>query len=1066
MNRAHRMLAAAVLALALLAALASAAVAGPVWRIDSLSTTTAKQGDTLHYIVQLMNVGDVPMDATADPWTFTVAIPSGLTAVAVTPLFKYGWDCSSFAPGASSFSCVDTTDSLARLSYDAIAVFWVDATVDASSGVVESRFAISGGGASPASTADPTTITPELPGFGVDAFDAQVLADATGMPLTQAGGHAYAVKTSVDFNTVPNSAPLKNPPWPAEPVKDVVVDLPPGSFGNPTGLDRCSLTELANGPGHEARPLCPPSSQVGTTVVRTDRFGFWATVGPVPVYNMVPPSDAPARFGFNAYGSIVTIDAQLRSGSDYGITAKATNIPGGISITSTELTLWGVPADPVHDIERGCPGVVAPWEGGPTCSSGAPLKAFWRNPTSCTPPGVGLTTLLHTDSWFHPGDFKEASFVSHDPPGYPLIPAEWGPPIGTTGCDRVPFNPGLALTAGFTAVGEPSALSVDLNLPQPDDPISIGTSDLRAAVVRLPLHLNAASAQGLESCSPAQVGLHSTDDPACPDGSKIGAVTITTPALPDPLQGSVYLASPHDNPFDSLVALYLVARGSGVVIKQAMRVELDPLTGEMTTTLDDAPQAPFSKFTLSLKGGSRAPLAMPFRCGLYTAHTELTGWNGRPPVPLDSSIAVSQDGRGAACQNGKFSPGFSAGTESNTGGRPSPFHTRITRNDDDQEIGRLKLNMPSGLLGYISRVSLCGDAQARAGTCPDSSKIGSVTVGAGAGPNPFYIKTGRLYITGPYKGAPYGISVVVPAVAGPFDLGNVVVRGSIFVDKHTARLTVVSDPFPTLLQGVTLLVRDVRVAIDRRGFFFNATSCAEKTIGADIDSAEGKSVHRSDRYQAAECRSLGFRPHMSMRVGGRGHTRRGQTSPFTTRLTMPRRGQANIRSVRVTLPTTINARLNTINDACTRAEFESDLSKCAHAKAGTATAVTPVLPDPLAGNVYFVKNGHPIPDLFVALRGAVAFDLIGRITIPGGKHLSTTFDAAPDVPIRSFTLRLLGGSRTASIGAATNLCSTRGRRAKATVDYVGQNGKALHITQALKVGGCARHTARRRHHRR
>jgi hypothetical protein len=361
---------------------------------------------------------------------------------------------------------------------------------------------------------------------------------------------------------------------------------------------------------------------------------------------------------------------------------------------------------------------------------------------------------------------------------------------------------------------------------------------------------------------------------------------------------------------------------------------------------------------------------------------------------------------------------------------------------------------------------LCGDAQASAGTCPDSSKIGDVTVGAGAGPNPLYVRNGRLYLTGPYKGAPYGMSVVVPAVAGPFDLGNVVVRGSIFVDKHTARLTVVSDSFPTVFQGVTLLVRDVRVAIDRPGFFFNATSCAEKKISGEIDSAEGRSVQVSDRYQAAECRSLGFRPHMRMRVGGRGHTRRGKTSPFTTVLTMPSRHQANIRYVRVSLPTTINARLNTINDACTRAEFESDLAKCAHAKAGTATAVTPVLPDPLRGNVYFVKNGHPIPDLFVALRGAVSFDLIGRISIPGGKHLATTFDAAPDVPIRRFTLRLLGGPSTASIGAATNLCSARGRRPKAQVDYIGHNGKVLQVRQALKVGGCARHSSRRHGRRR
>jgi len=1064
MDRTHRTLAAVVVSLAILGSLASVAVAGPVWRIDSLATTTAKQGDTLRYIVQMTNVGDATADATVDPLTFTATVPSGLTAVAVTHVVSFsrpGWDCSSFVPGAPSFSCVNTTDSVPRISYDAIETFWVDVTVDASAGVVTSRFAISGGGASSASTADPTKITPDLPGFGIDAFDAQVFADAAGTPLTQAGGHPYAFTTSIDFNTIPNAAPLKTPPWPAEPVKDVVVDLPPGSLGNPSGLDRCSLPELANGSNHEARPLCSPSSQVGTTIVRVSRGQVYAILGPIPVYNMVPPPNAPARLGFNAYGTIVTIDAQLRSAGDYGITAKVSNVSQGLDIAGTELTLWGVPADPVHDIERGCPGIRAPWEAGPFCSSGAPLKAFWRNPTSCTAPGVGLTTMVRADSWFHPGIFDETSFASHDPPGYPLVPADWGPPRGTTGCDRVPFNPGIAITPGVRAAGQPSGLSVDVTLPQPDDPVSIGTSDLRTTVVRLPLHLSASSAQGLESCSPAQIGLHSEDDPSCPDGSKLGSVTITTPALPDPLQGAVYLAGPHDNPFDTLVALYLAARGSGVTIKQAMRVDLDPLTGASTATLDNAPQAPFSKVHLELDGGPLAPIAMPFRCGTYTAHTELTGWNGRPPVPLDSSINVSQDGAGAACQSGKFSPGFRAATESPSAGSPSPFHMRITRSDDDQEIGKLKLETPTGLAGFITVVALCSDAQASAGTCPEASQIGSVTVGAGAGPNPLYVKGGRLYLTGPYKGAPYGIAVVVPAIAGPFDLGNVVVRGSIFVDKHTARLNVVSDPFPTLLQGVTLLVRDVRVAIDRPGFFFNATSCAEKTISGQIDSAEGKSVHVSDRYQAAECRSLGFRPHMTMRVGGRGHTRRGQTSPFTTVLRMPSRGQANIRSVRVSLPTTINARLNTINDACTRDEFESDLAKCAHAKAGTATAVTPVLPDPLKGTVYFVKNGHPIPDLFVALRGAVTFDLIGRVSIPGGKHLATTFDTAPDLPIRSFTLRLLGGKSTASIGAKTNLCSARSRRAKASVDYIAHNGKVLQVKQALKVAGCARHSARR-----
>jgi uncharacterized repeat protein (TIGR01451 family) len=1056
----RRLWASLLVAGAVLVAAASMASAEPVWRLDSLATTTAAPGSTLEYVVQMTNDGDVPADATVEPWTFTVTLPPGLTAASAFTFDIKSWDCSSLVPGSQTFTCTDTTDTLEQRHLTSLVI---DVAVDGdASGVLTTTFELAGGGASGTSTTvDPTTITPDLPGFGVDAFDG-FAADAAGVPLTQAGGHPAAVTTSIDFNTVPNPAPMKGTPWPAEPVKDVVVDLPPGSFGNPTVLSQCSLPELANGDGGlSAKPLCPSSSQVGTTLVRTNFRLAGTTAGPVPVYNMVPPPGAPARFGFNVLGTIVTIDAQLRSGSDYGLTANVSDISEGLAITGTTLTLWGVPADPVHTPERACPGEFAPTDGsspGPSCPAGVTPKAFWRNPTSCTGP---LTTTLRTDSWFHPGDFKEASFVTHDLPGYPFAPQDQGAPTGMTGCDRVPFDPSMSVEPAFTAAGQPTGLSVDLSIPQSDEPRSIGQSDLRTAVVRLPLgvHLNAASTQGLLGCSPAQIGLHTTDDPTCPNGSTLGTVTIKTPALPDPLEGSIYLAGPHDNPFDTLVALYLVARGSGVIIKQAVRMDLDPITGQMTTTLDNAPQAPFSSVHLEFKGGARAPIANPRTCGTYTTQAQLTGWNGRV-VDTASSFDVTKDGNGAPCASNKFTPGFSAGMESNSAGRTSPFHTRITREDDDQELTGVKIDMPAGLLGYISRVSLCGDAQANAGTCPDSSKIGTVVAGAGAGPTPFYITNGRLYITGPYKGAPYGLSVVVPAVAGPFNLGNVVVRGSIFVDRHTARLSVVTDPLPTLRDGVSLLVRDVRVAIDRPGFTFNPTSCAEKSIGGQLTSADGATAKVSDRFQAAECRSLGFRPHMTIRVGGRGHTRRGQSSPFRTTLRMPSGHQTNLRFVRVTLPTTINARLNTINDACTRAELENDIGKCAHAKAGTMTVKTPVLPDPLEGTLYFVRNGHPIPDLAVALRGAVTLDVFARVTIPGSKHLAATFDAIPDAPISSIELSLLGGSRTAAIGAAANLCSAKSRRAKAQVDYIGQNGKVLQVDQALKVGGCA-HRARR-----
>ena len=544
--------------------------------------------------------------------------------------------------------------------------------------------------------------------------------------------------------------------------------------------------------------------------------------------------------------------------------------------------------------------------------------------------------------------------------------------------------------------------------------------------------------------------------------SKLGTVTIDTPLIDDKVTGHVYLATPFANPFGSLVAVYIVASARGVVIKLPGSVALDPSSGQIRATFDDNPQLPFDRLHVEFFGGGRAALTIPNRCGTYTTHAEFTGWNGRV-VSTDSSFAVAENARGRPCPP-KFSPGFRAGTESNTAGSSSSFLLRFTREDDDQALSGLTVNLPRGLTGRIASADQCSDLQARSDTCPANSKIGDVTVGAGAGSNPFFIQTGRAYLTGPYRGAPFGVAIVVPAVAGPFDLGKVTVRSALFVDPYDATVRIVSDPFPTILQGIPLDVRDVRVSVNKPGFFLNPTSCAEKRITGTLTSTEGARANVSNRFQAAECASLGFKPRMVMRVGGRGHTRRNQTSPFTTRLTMPQRNQANIRFVRVTLPTTVNGRLNTINDACTRAEFESDLSRCAHAKAGTATADTPLLNKPLRGTAFFVKNGHPIPDLFIALRGEVDFNLVGQITIPDGKRLRTTFATAPDVPIRSFTLRLLGGRDTASIGAVRNLCSKASRRQKAEVDYIGQNGKILEVDQALKVAGCGR--GHRRHRRR
>ena len=1052
-----RLVAIAGSAIAVLLCSSAGAWAGPLWRVVSLSNTTVAPGGTFDYRVDITDVGDEATDGT--PFTLTVTLPDGLLGVTAS---GPGFTCSD-AAGATVITCTDS-DVATRFSNKRV-ILAVSAAADAA-GVLTATFDMTGGGAPDAGTVDPVRVSTTPPGFGVDAFDA-LATDAGGAPVTQAGGHPDVFTTSFDLNTVTDPSPIIGARRTPEALKDVLVDLPPGFVGDPTGLDECTGPQLAETiNGINPKPLCPATSQVGTALIRHSGQGVaGAVLGPVPVFNMLPPPDVPARLGFNFLGTVVVLDAHVRSGGDYGLAVSASNTPEAIALIGTTLALWGVPSDASHDAERACPGQFNPWAGGPTCSSGAPRHAFFRNATSCTPLGVGLPTTLRVDSWQHPGDFKSATFLSHVLPGYPFAPIDWGEQRGTTGCERVPFDPSFSAgpVAGSKA-GTPAAMTFDLSVPQTDDPLSTGQSDLKRATVTLPpgVHVSAASADGLQACGPAQIALSSGGDASCPDASKLGSVTIDTPLLDEPVTGSIFLAKPFDNPSGSLLAIYLVARARGVVIKLPGHVTTDPGSGQITTTFDDNPQLPFSRLHLAFDAGPRTALAMPRRCGTYTTHAELEGWNGRV-VLRDSSFTLSENAAGRACPS-TFTPGFSAGTVSNVAGRSAPFVLRLTRDDEDQELSSLTVHLPRGLTGMIANADLCGDAQAGANACPVGSLIGSVTVGAGAGSNPFFIQNGKAYLTGPYKGAPFGVAIVVPAVAGPFDLGLVTVRSALFVDKHDATVRIVSDPFPTILQGIPFDVRDVRVDVNRPDFILNPTSCAEKTITGTVSSTEGATAQVSDRFQAVECASLGFRPKMVMRVGGRGHTHAGQTSPFTTTLTMPQREQANLRFVRVTLPRTINARLNTINDACTRAEFESDISKCAHAKAGTAKAVTPLLRAPLRGNVYFVKNGHAIPDLFVALRGQVDFDLIGTISIVNNTLLRTTFATAPDVPIRSFTLRLLGGTNTASIGAKVNLCSSASRRAKAQVDYIAQNGKVRQVDQALKVGGCGRGSHRK--HRR
>jgi uncharacterized repeat protein (TIGR01451 family) len=1019
---------AVLLGVLLAVVLSGSAAAAPVFELQTYASSTAVPGGTMQYVVVVQNVGDTPLDGS--PFAVTVTLPQGLTLRDATPwgLFVF-WDCDPLVVGSQTVTCANDSPLnpvIPFVSFDnrrAWLLVSADVASDAS-GVRTAQFAVAGAGGEPASAQEATLITDEPPAFGLEAFDALTSASpAPGDLSTQAGAHPYALTTRIKFQTFTD--PIHGLNWPVAPNKTVLVDLPPGVLGDPTAVPQCEMGQLTDPGGN---PTCPSGSQVGLAGITTAVGRRSAT----PIYNMVPADDVPARFAFNIAGTVIVLEPVVRTGSDYGLTVSATNAPERLAITSVQATFWGVPADSRHDPARACPGL-----GTFGCSTDEEPKPFLRNPTSCTGP---VQARVSADSWVEPNVFKTASFT---------VPA-------ITGCDQVLFDPRLSGRPPSPAMAnQPSGFSFDLTIPQNEIPDGLAPSDLRKAVVTLPagVRVSPSSAHGLQGCAPEQIKLNSDAAPTCPDGSKIGTVQIQTPLLEDPLEGEVFLATPFKNPAGTMVALYLVAHGHGVTIKLDGRVDLDPDSGQITTTFDHNPQLPFENLHLELFDGPQAALVLPSKCGTYTTHAVLTGWSGKI-VNYDSHFTVDYNSNGGPCETTpKFAPSFEAGTLNPIAGTYSPFIMNLARDDNDEELATVDIDMPTGMLARLNGVPRCPAAQAAAGTCGSDTKVGIVTAGAGAGPTPF-ILTGGVYLSGPYKGAPFSLSIVVPAKAGPFDLGNVVVRAALRIDRRTAEVDVDADPLPTILQGIPLQTRIVRVLIDRKRFFLNPTSCKEKRIDGTLGSTEGSTAHVSSPFQVVECGRLALRPRISFRVGGKGHTRSGGSTSLLTTLTQTR-GQTGLKSVRVQLPLVLNGDLDVIQDACTEEEFAAGPAEhCAKARTGVATAKTPLLAEPLKGSAYFVEHsGKGLPNLVIALRGEVDVDLVGRVVIPRSNKLGTAFAAIPDVPISKFQLKLFAG-RNGSIGTTANLCSRKARRARASVRFVGQNGKRLSVAPRLKVAGC------------
>ncbi|HST33079.1 MAG TPA: hypothetical protein VLJ80_06110 [Solirubrobacteraceae bacterium] len=1074
LTRAALLCSLAMLTLALCWA-ASAEAQAPRWQLDaSTAPTVLQNGGEGQLALTATNIGDAPVDFSGEPLTIRLALPPGLAATKVLgfPLTYLGYltHFGELACNIASPSLVTCASSAGAIlpPFESLEVrVAVTADEGAKSGE-EVEASISGGATQNALAKLPLSFGVSTP-FGIRRYELHA-ENEDGSLQTHAGSHPFQFTSTLDFNQTLEANKhfegVGKLPTTPELLRDLEVSLPPGLVGNSTLFAQCTDLEFET-LGSANINLCPAESAVGVASVslkEPNNQGF-ATI-PVPIFNLTPAAGEPARFGFEALGVPVILDTAIRSGRDYGVVVKLQNISEAATVVSSRVTFWGVPGDQRHDASRGWS--CLDWFAGGTCTSSAPLQppAFLTLPTACQGPPTSTATI---DSWggnsLPPVSFTFQSLA--------------GDPASIDGCGEIPFTPSFSVEPEAHSASTPTGLRVGVHVPQDTTRASTGFAEsaVRSTTVTLPegMQLSPAAADGLLACSIPEAGFEGVDATqtnlfsagavACPDASKLGSVTIDTPLLAKPLHGFVYLAAQNANPFSSLVALYLVAEEpvAGVRVKLAGKGVLDQATGQLTTIFENTPELPFEDLTLQMFGGPRAALTTPRLCGSHTATASFTPWSGGAPVSTSSSFAIDSGARGGACSNPPpFVPAVSAGSANGQAGAFAPFSLTMSREDGNQNLSAITERMPPGVLGKLASVTPCTEPQAAQGTCGADSLIGHTVASVGLGSDPFTVSGGQVFITGPYKGAPYGLSIAQPAKAGPYDLGGgacdcIVVRARIEVDPHTATLTVVSDPLPTILQGIPLQVKQVNVTIDRPGFAFNPTNCSRLALNAVLTGEQGATAALSVPYEAANCAGLPFKPKFAFSTQARTSKQSG-ASLRTRVISGP--GQANIGRVRVALPKQLPSRLTTLQKACPAAAFDANPASCPAASVvGTGIAMTPVLKDRLSGPAYLVSHGgEAFPDLEIVLQGEnITLVLDGRTDIKKG-ITSSTFEAVPDAPISSFELSLPEGPHSVlaanlPIKARHSMC---GQKLMLPIAITGQNGATIKQTLKASVSGCAK----------
>ncbi len=900
-------------------------------------------------------------------------------------------------------------------------------------------------------------------GLGPGSFSVQAL-NKNGTPATQASSHPYSFTVHFDLKT-----DAKGRSEGGE-MRDAIVELPPGLIGNPNAVPRCPHQDFEG-----TAPDCLVSTQVGVLRAIVPGLGGQITL---PIYNLVPPPGVASEFGAGASEFTSLQLSSLRTEEGYGLRVAAINTP--LEVTSVTETIWGVPADPSHDPERGEPSKI-----GNNTHSDAPEKAYLTLPASC---GSAPEVTVKVDSKSEPGVYSEETTPQLD---------GGGNPIALAGCDGVPFDPKISSQPTTRLASNPSGLDFELKLPNQGLTSPGGTAETepRKAVVTLPegVTVNPSFAEGVSVCSQAQYKAEQIDSAAgagCPEASKLGSVIAHTPLLDEPLEGSVYLAAPYENPFGTLAAMYLVARAPerGIIVKQAGKIEFDQATGRITTTFDNLPPAPYSSFKLHFREGARAPLVTPSACGEYETVAGFTPFSAKGDSEAIEATAAFQIERGAdggACPGGglpSFKPGLTAGSLNAAAGRFSPFYINLNRTDSEQEINRFSIKLPPGIVGKLAGIPFCTDAsiaraKARTGihggqeeidhpSCPAASQIGHTLAGAGVGSALAYAP-GRIYLAGPYHGSAISLVAITAARVGPFDLGNVVIRQAFKVDPETGEVFIDatgSDPIPHIIKGVPTHLRDVNAYTDRPEFVLNPTSCrqtstASTLLGSGLDfasEADDRPVTVSTPFQAVNCAKLPFKPRLALKL--KGGTHRGDYPALTAKLNMNGFGEAGIARSQVTLPPSefiANAHFNTI---CTRVQFKQGDHPGERCPAGSvygkASVTTPILSDPLTGPVFLRSSEHELPDVVAAIHnGEIDVVLVGRVDSVKGK-LRTTFEATPDAPVGNVVLSLRGGKK-GLFENSTNLC--KGTH-KALASFTGHNGKLREFSPPLqpRCGGKAK----------